>query len=126
MEVLKDYQYVDARGMGIRVKVIPVMRIFNHPESVFEATKDYLKTTLFSLNSNLSVKNEKTSEKMSGKIIALISQNSNITITEMSESIGVSNRTIERNLEKLQKIGVISRSGPAKGGALECKYFERI
>lgn len=103
MEVLKDYQYVEARGMGGRVKVIPVMRTFNRFEPVFEATDDYLKTTLFYLNSNLSVKNEKTSEKMSGKIIALISQNSNITITEMSESIGVSSCTIERNLEKLQK-----------------------
>ncbi len=47
MEVLKDYQYVDARGMGIRTKVIPIMKSFNRTEPEFESTEDYLKTTLF-------------------------------------------------------------------------------
>ena len=46
MEVLRDYGYVDFRGMGIRTKVIPLMRNLNHAEPIFEATEDYLKTTL--------------------------------------------------------------------------------
>lgn len=46
MEVLRDYGYVDARGMGIRTKVIPFMRRLNHADPIFEATEDYLKTTL--------------------------------------------------------------------------------
>ncbi len=46
MEVLRDYQYVDARGMGIRTKVIPIMKEFNGMEPIFEATDDYLKTIL--------------------------------------------------------------------------------
>ena len=46
MEVLRDYGYVDFRGMGIRTKVIPLMRKMNHAEPIFEATEDYLKTTL--------------------------------------------------------------------------------
>ena len=46
MEVLRDYGYVDFRGMGIRTKVIPLMRKFNHAEPIFEATDDYLKTVL--------------------------------------------------------------------------------
>ncbi len=48
MEVLRDYQYVDARGMGVRTKVIPAMKNFNKTEPLFEATEDYLKTTIFS------------------------------------------------------------------------------
>ncbi|MHB8204877.1 MAG: RNA-binding domain-containing protein [Desulfomonilaceae bacterium] len=47
VEVLKDYGYVDARGMGIRTKVIPLMRRQNRTEPLFEATDDFLKTTLF-------------------------------------------------------------------------------
>ena len=47
VEVLRDYGYVDARGMGIRPKVIPLMRRENGTELVFEATDDFLKTTLF-------------------------------------------------------------------------------
>ncbi len=46
VEILRDYGYVDARGMGIRTKVIPQMRAFNGTEPVFEATEDYLKITL--------------------------------------------------------------------------------
>jgi ATP-dependent DNA helicase RecG len=46
MEILKDYGYVDARGMGVRTKVIPLMRKFNQADPVFEATDDYLKTVL--------------------------------------------------------------------------------
>lgn len=46
MEILRDYGYVDARGMGIRTKVIPLMKKINHMEPIFDATDDYLKTTL--------------------------------------------------------------------------------
>jgi ATP-dependent DNA helicase RecG len=46
VEVLKDYGYVDTRGMGVRTKIIPLMRHYNQTEPIFEATDDYLKTTL--------------------------------------------------------------------------------
>jgi ATP-dependent DNA helicase RecG len=46
MEVLRDYGYVDYRGMGIRTKVIPLMKRMNQVEPVFEATEDYLKIIL--------------------------------------------------------------------------------
>jgi ATP-dependent DNA helicase RecG len=47
MNILRDYAYVDERGMGVRTKIIPLMKKFNHSEPVFELTDDYLKTTLF-------------------------------------------------------------------------------
>jgi ATP-dependent DNA helicase RecG len=46
MEILRDYAYVDSRGMGVRTKVIPLMKKFNQVEPIFEATEDYLKTVL--------------------------------------------------------------------------------
>ncbi len=46
VEVLRDYGYVDARGMGVRTKVIPLMKSKNGVEPVFESTEDYLKTIL--------------------------------------------------------------------------------
>lgn len=46
MDILRDYGYVDSRGMGIRRKVVPLMREHNAHQPVFEATEDYLKTTL--------------------------------------------------------------------------------
>lgn len=46
MEVLRDYKYADYRGMGIRTKVLPLMRKANQTEPEFIATQDYLKTVL--------------------------------------------------------------------------------
>jgi predicted HTH transcriptional regulator len=50
------------------------------------------------------------------KIIQIIIINSEITIPEMAEQIGISERSIERNLRNLQKNKKIERIGPAKGG----------
>jgi ATP-dependent DNA helicase RecG len=62
---------------------------------------------------------EKTSEKTSEKIIAAITKNTGVTIAELSKICGVSTRSIERNLVRMQKDGKIRRIGPAKGGRWE-------
>ena len=47
MEIMRDYGYIDHRGMGIRSKVLPLLKTHKHPEPSFEANEDYLKTTLY-------------------------------------------------------------------------------
>ncbi|WJM79882.1 RNA-binding domain-containing protein [Pectobacterium brasiliense] len=47
MEVLRDYGYVDFRGMGIRTKVIPLTQALSGRTPEFTATDDYLKTILY-------------------------------------------------------------------------------
>ncbi|MGI9283396.1 MAG: RNA-binding domain-containing protein [Endozoicomonas sp.] len=47
VEVLRDYGYVDARGMGVRTKIIPLLKQYNGNEPHFELTEDYLKTTFY-------------------------------------------------------------------------------
>ncbi len=63
---------------------------------------------------------EKASEKVSGKtsekILRLAGANQYITISELAESIGVTTRSIERNIKILQAQGRLKRIGPAKGG----------
>lgn len=61
----------------------------------------------------------KTSVKTSDKIIEELSLNSSMTIPELAEKIGVTARSIERNLKKLQDEGLLRRIGPAKGGHWE-------
>lgn len=46
MEILRDYGYVDFRGMGVRTKIIPLMKKMNGIAPIFEATEDYLKCIL--------------------------------------------------------------------------------
>lgn len=47
MEVLRDYGYVDYRGMGVRTKIVPLTKALSGREPEFEATEDYLKTVLY-------------------------------------------------------------------------------
>ena len=58
-------------------------------------------------------------KKTSGKILNLINENNGITILELSNKMGVTARTIERNLKKLQEQKKLSRVGVAKGGHWE-------
>ena len=46
VDVLRDYGYVDARGMGVHNKIIPLMQEHNRAEPLFEATDDYVRLTL--------------------------------------------------------------------------------
>lgn len=47
VNLLRDYGYVDARGMGVRTKVIPLMKSENNQEPIFEARDDYVKVILY-------------------------------------------------------------------------------
>ncbi|MFH1298058.1 MAG: winged helix-turn-helix transcriptional regulator [Bacteroidota bacterium] len=58
----------------------------------------------------------KTSGKTTEKILILISQNQEITIPELALVIGISERSIERSLNQLQKNHKLERIGGARGG----------
>ncbi len=75
-----------------------------------------LQALLDALTEVLEKTPEKTSEKTSEKILVLIAENPLLTIAELAELIGVTERSIERNLKKLQTEQRLSRNGPAKGG----------
>jgi ATP-dependent DNA helicase RecG len=46
VEVLRDYGYVDARGMGVRRKIVPLVRQYTGSAPDFKATDDLLRLTL--------------------------------------------------------------------------------
>ncbi len=66
---------------------------------------------------------EKVSGKVSGetsdKILFYIQENNQITIPELAMKIDVAERSIERNLQTLQKNNKLKRIGAAKGGHWE-------
>ena len=47
VDVLRDYGYVDARGMGVRTKIVPLLVKQNGVAPEFEATDDYLIVRMF-------------------------------------------------------------------------------
>ena len=50
VRILRDYGLMDDRGMGVRRKVIPLMRERNGTEPGFEATGDFFNVTLWKGN----------------------------------------------------------------------------
>lgn len=46
MEVMRDYGYVEQRGMRVRRKIVPLTRDFTGRDAVFEATDDFVRVVL--------------------------------------------------------------------------------
>ncbi len=46
-----------------------------------------------------------------------------MTIAEMAQALGVSTRSIERNLKTLQQEGRLRRVGPPKGGYWDVLHY---
>ena len=139
VEVLRDYGYVDARGMGIRTKVIPLMKAYK-AEPRFDATEDYFKTTLLKSGS-LEVPQEKgeetycvvrevvdnssyyqvrksprTERRPVNDLLSLIEYDPKANYEALAAGIGVSPATVKRRIQALKKEGRLCRIGSKKTG----------
>jgi len=46
VEIMRDYGYVDARGMGVRRKIVPLTRDYAGKDATFDLTDDYLRVVI--------------------------------------------------------------------------------
>ncbi len=46
VEIMRDYGYVDARGMGVRRKIVPLTRDYAGKDAGFDLTDDYLRVAI--------------------------------------------------------------------------------
>ncbi len=107
-------QLVEQVGSGIN-RMRSLMKEANLPLPQF-STEGMFNVALYRPKRMSEEMSEKMSEKTSEKIIRLLSEDPNTTIADMAKKIGVTNRTIERNLGKLKADGRIIRLGGDKGG----------
>lgn len=145
VEVLRDYGYVDARGMGIRAKVVPALKASGAKWNV-EATEDFVKTIVGKgglddyPEKKLQVSEQADSGKhrenigkalgkcresvgkASGKILAECRERPSVTIPELARLIGITERSVQRNIQKLQKDGLLRRVGGRKEGHWEVTH----
>ncbi|MDA3797693.1 MAG: winged helix-turn-helix transcriptional regulator [Kiritimatiellae bacterium] len=68
---------------------------------------------------NETKERRKKLSKTSKKILTICKGNSSITIVELSEIIGISTRSVERNIQKLRNSGLLVRIGGRKKGSWE-------
>jgi predicted HTH transcriptional regulator len=134
MRVFRDLELVEQLGSGVarilesydrscfrftdnflRITV-PFATPFEGETSV-KTSKTSVKTSKTSVKtSETSEKTKKASEKTSGKILELLTFEPYMTIAEMAGKIGISSRSVERNLANLQQAGLLKRIGGDKGG----------
>lgn len=46
VDIMRDYGYVDARGMGVRRKIVPLVRARSGEDARFEATEDFVRVIM--------------------------------------------------------------------------------
>lgn len=46
VEIMRDYGYVESRGMGVRRKIVPLTRQYSGKDAVFDLTDDYLRVVI--------------------------------------------------------------------------------
>jgi ATP-dependent DNA helicase RecG len=121
MGTISDLERVEHLGSGMP-------RILKaYPRSSFRFTENFIRMSLPAsekIFGESKVKTSektsvKTSEKTSEKILRMIRDDNQITIAMLSQNIGISTRSIERNLKNLQDQGALIRHGPDKGGHWE-------
>ncbi len=118
-DFLKELDLTEGSSTGIS-KVLKVMKENGSPPPEFETDGDrsYFLNRLPAhpkVESKESARAD-TKGKTSEKILTEIRNNRKVTIAELSELVGVTTRSVERNLKKLQKSGLLECIGPAKGG----------
>ena len=116
----KSLGLIEKYGSGIR-RVIEYFERANLPQPEFTNISDGFMVTFF-----FAQKADKVPDKVPDnltenqqKIVELVAQSKTISMSEIADSIGISKRKVLDNINKLRKIGLIRRIGPAKGGHWE-------
>ena len=108
---------VEQVGSGI-VRINELMREASLPAPEFQKEGIFI-VKLYRPNKTREKTREKTGEKTREKILKAILKNNKTTISELAILIGISEKGIEFNLQKLKKEKIIRRVGPDKGGSWE-------
>ena len=120
---MAQLDYMEKRGSGLTRICNETKALDGYKDElkpVFKSTPTQFQTIIFASSdtSNVGdhdgdVSETKLTERQQ-KILNLIKESPTITSKQISETLSVSQRTIERDLSAMQKIGVLRREGEGK------------
>ena len=119
--VMAQLDYMEKRGSGLTRICNETKALEGYKDElkpVFKSTPTQFQTIIFASSdtSNVGDVSETKLTERQQKILNLIKESPTITGKQMSETLSVSQRTIERDLSALQKIGVLKREGKDNDG----------
>ena len=123
--VMAQLDYMEKRGSGLTRICNETKALEGYKDElkpVFQSTPTQFQTIIYATVDTQNVGDHdgdmsetKLTERQQ-KILNLIKESSTITGKQMSETLSVSQRTIERDLSALQKIGVLTHEGKDNDG----------
>jgi len=130
--LMQRMELVEKVGSGL-LRINKAMESYKLPAPSIEADKNFFKITFvrpdlqkMTIQERLGLEEiegwEKVGRKLGEneeKILKIILRDKFVTISELSNSLGISTTAVEKNLSKLKKKGLLRRVGPAKGGYWE-------
>lgn len=135
-EVCYRVGYIDSWGRGIE-KITDACKATGLPEPIIEENSGEIAIELVkmpasekavsedhrgdfgTISDETSGKRRESVGKTSGMILDACRENPSITIPEMAEKIGITERSVQRNIQKLQADGLLRRVGGRKEGLWE-------
>ena len=118
--VMAQLDYIEKRGSGL-TRICNETKAWegynDEPKPVFKSTPTQFQTIIFASSDTPNVgdhdgdASETKLTESQQKILNLIKDSPTITGKQMSETLSVGQRTIERDLSALQKHGVLKREG---------------
>ena len=117
--------YMEKRGSGLTRICNETKALDGYKDElkpVFKSTPTQFQTIIFAssdtpnVGDNVGDVSETKLTERQQKILNLIKESPTITGKQMSETLSVSQRTIERDLSAMQKIGVLKREGKDNDG----------
>ena len=125
MTLMAQLDYIEKRGSGLTRICNETKALEGYKDElkpVFKSTPTQFQTTIYASSDTPNVGDSdgdmsetKLTERQQ-KILNLIKESPTITGKQMSETLSVSQRTIERDLSALQKLGVLKREGKDNDG----------
>ena len=116
--ILSQYMYdiglIEKYGSGI-VNVRALLKENKNKDLDYLLHEIETKAIVYSQSGGLEKVGEKVGENES-KVFDLISKNQNITYVELASKIGITEKSVYVNVEKLKQKNMLKRIGPAKGG----------
>lgn len=123
--VMAQLDYIEKRGSGLTRICNETKALEGYKEELkpkFKSTPTQFQTVIFASsdtqndgNNDGDMSERKLTERQH-KILNLIKESPKITGKQMSETLSVSQRTIERDLSALQKFGVLKHEGKDNDG----------
>lgn len=119
--VMAQLDYMEKRGSGLTRICNETKALDGYREElkpVFKSTPTQFQTIIFASSDtpNVGDMSETKLTERQQRIINLIKESPTITGRQMSETLSVSQRTIERDLSVMQKVGVLKHKGKDNDG----------